>query len=414
VSTPSRSAARRVALARLISYGGTSAAYTALLYVVYQRTGSSAWVAGTLLLTLGTRGAITPLAGSLGDRFDRRRVMIVSDLLGAACFAGLAAAHTPVLLVAMAFLATLAESPFFPTSSAAIPNLVEPEDLAWANGTVAFGSSLGYVMGPAIGGLLVAAGGARAVFILDAVSFVASAALVATVRGSFASRRSDQEEETHRGTRAGFVFLWREPVLRRMTLAAAVFAISVGSILVAELPLSAAFGAGAVGFGLLGTSFDFGAIFGALAGKRVRPSTEGAWLVGGSFVTAVGLGAVAVMPAFPPILACMCISGASDGLVDVVVSVIFQRRSPDAVRSRVLAALEAVFLLGLAAAFPFGGFLVGALGPRAAYALGGAGCIASGLMLAPLIRRVPSAVRRAMGVDSSPNPGLPFGRDAEP
>lgn len=412
MSTPTRTAAGRVALARLISYTGTSAAYTALLYVIYRRTGSSAWVAATLLLTLGARGAITPLAGALGDRFDRRRVMIVSDLFGAGCLAALAAAHAPGVLVALAFLATLVESPFFPASSAALPNLVGPEDLAWANGTVAFGSSVGYVAGPAIGGLLVAAGGAAVVFLLDALSFVVSAALVATVKGSFAEHTED-ERGTHRGTRAGFVFLWREPVLRGMTLAFAVFAVSVGSILVAELPLSTSFGVGAVGYGLLSTSFDFGALFGALAGKRVRESTEGAWLVGGGFVTAAGLAAVAVMPAFPPILAAMCVSGASDGLVDVVVGVIFQRRSPDAVRSRVVAALEAVFLLGLAAAFPFGGFLVGALGPKAAYALGGVGCAVSAVMLIPVLRTGGSAAGAAE-VDSSLRADLPFIGDPGP
>jgi MFS family permease len=407
VTIPSRSAARRVALARLISYTGTSAAYTALLYVVYRRTGSSAWVAGTLLLTLGTRGAITPLAGSLGDRFDRRRVMILSDLLGAACFAAMALAHAPVLLVALAFLATLMESPFFPASSAALPNLVAPEDLAWANGTVAFGASVGYVAGPAIGGLLVAAGGARTVFVLDAVSFVASAALVATVTGSFAERRTDDEQQVHRGMRAGFLFLWREPVLRGMTLAFAVFAVSVGSILVAELPLSTAFGVGAVGYGLLSTSFDFGALFGALAGKRVTESTERSWLVGGSFVTAAGLAAVATMPAFPPVLAAMCISGASDGLVDVVVEVIFQRRSPDAVRGRVIAALEAVFLLGLAVAFPFGALLVGALGPKAAYALAGTGAGISALMLLALLPRGPGPEERRAAIASGPGAASP-------
>ncbi len=109
----------------------------------------------------------------------------------------------------------------------------------------------------------------------------------------------------------------------------------------------------------------------------------------------------------------MCVSGASDGLVDVVVEVTFQRRSPDAVRSRVLAALEAVFLLGLAVAFPFGGLLVGVLGPKAAYALGGAGAAVSALMLIPLLRTRPSA-RTSPQVDPSPNPDLPFIGDAGP
>src|SRR5207247_372277 len=167
----------------------------------------------------------------------------------------LAAVHAPALLVALAFLGTVVESPFFPASAAALPNLVPPEDLAWANGTVAFGESVGYVAGPAVGGLLVAAGGAATVFLLDALSFVVSAALVASITGSFSAPSGHADEHLHRGTRAGFVFVWRDPVLRRMSIAFAVFAVSVGSILVAELPLAVSFGLGAVGYGLLSTGF---------------------------------------------------------------------------------------------------------------------------------------------------------------
>jgi MFS family permease len=369
----------------MISYTGTSASYTALVYVIYSRTRSNAWVAASLLLTLGVKGAITPLAGALGDRFNRRRVMIVSDLLGAAALAAMALAHAPWLLLAFALIAVVVEAPFFPASGAALPNLVAPDDLAWANGTVAFGSSLGYVVGPALGGLLVAAGGAATAFLLDALSFVVSAALVATVRGSFSQPKPELEERDHKGVRAGLVFMLRDPVLRRMTFAFAVFAVAVGSVLVAEAPLAASFGAGAIGFGLLSTSFDLGALFGALRGRRLTEATEMRWLVGANFVTAFGLGAVALMPTFPPVLVAMLIAGSSDGLVDVVVNVVFQRRSPDVVRSRVMAALESMFLIGLGVSFPFGAMLVGAFGPKAAYAVAGAGCTATAVMLWPLL-----------------------------
>jgi len=386
VASPSRSAARRIALARLLSYAGTSAAFTALAYVVYRRTGSAGWVAATFLITLGLRGAVTPLAGALGDRFDRRFVMVWSDLLGALFFLLMPFAHAPWLLLFVAVFAVVAESPFFPASAAALPNLVAPQDLAWANGTIAFGSSVGYVAGPAIGGLLVAAGGAASVFLLNAASFVLSAALVASVRGAFSADRNG-EDRAARSLRAGAAFMLRDPVLRTMVLAFAVFAVSVGSILVAELPLAAAFGAGAVGYGLLGTSFDLGAVFGALGARRLTEANERTWLVSASFVTAAGFAAVAVAPAFSFVLAAMIVSGASDGLVDVVVEVVFQRRSPDGVRSRVVAALETTFLLGLAVSFAFGALLVDALGPKAAYALAGGGCTVTAVLLLPLLRR---------------------------
>src|SRR5439155_9134393 len=114
--------------------------------------------------------------------------------------------------------------------------------LAWANGTIALGSNTGYLVGPALGGVLVASIGAPAVFLANAVSFAASATLVSTVRGSFSGDRHG--EVRHAGVRAGFRFLFHDPVLRRMALAFSAFAICVGSVIVAELPLASSFGAG--------------------------------------------------------------------------------------------------------------------------------------------------------------------------
>lgn len=387
MNAPSRSAARRVALARLISLTGTQAAFTALLFVLFDRTGSSRWVSVALLLTFGTQGLLMPLGGSLGDRFDRRHVMIVSELLGAACFAALSLARTPAPLLALAFLATVAETPFFPAASAAVPNLVPVGDLAWANSTIAFGSNVGYLAGPALGGVLVAVVGATAVFLFNAATFVGSALLVASVRGSFSSQRTD--EEGFRGIRAGARFMLSQPVLRTMTVAFAIFAVTVGSVLVAELPLAASFGTGSIGYGLISTTFGIGALVGSLAGRRLTESNERRFLVACSFVTAAGFASVTLAPAFGFVLVAMLVAGGSDGLVDVAIEVIFQRLSPDGVRSRVIAALEAVFLLGLASSFLFAGPLVDAVGAKGAYALAGAGCAATALMLTPLLSSQP-------------------------
>src|SRR5919108_778935 len=82
-----RAAVRRVAFARAISLTGSQAALAALAYIVYRLTdNSAAWVSLTLLLTMGVQGVVQPIASWFGDRFDRRRVLVVSDLLAAAGF----------------------------------------------------------------------------------------------------------------------------------------------------------------------------------------------------------------------------------------------------------------------------------------------------------------------------------------
>ena len=174
--TAPRTAVRRLALARLISITGSAAAYTALMFEIYDRTGSAVWLAASLLVTEGLTGVVAPLTSILGDRFDRRKVMIWSDLAAAACFAGMSVAPVPGPLVFVALLSAFAEAPFWPASGAAIPNLVPEDQVSWANSLIAVGRNLGIMLGPAVGGLLLAAAGAPAVFLINAASFVISAA----------------------------------------------------------------------------------------------------------------------------------------------------------------------------------------------------------------------------------------------
>lgn len=138
---------------RLISVAGGAAAYTALNCTVWDRTHSPGMQALSLLLTFGVAGVLGPFAGALGDRFDRRRVMIWSGAVAASFFVLMALVDGPAVLIALAFGSAVAELPFFSASRAAIPNLVEgEEDVAWANSLVTVGVQAGIALGPLIGG----------------------------------------------------------------------------------------------------------------------------------------------------------------------------------------------------------------------------------------------------------------------
>jgi MFS family permease len=173
----------------------------------------------------------------------------------------------------------------------------------------------------------------------------------------------------------------RDRVLRVMTLAFALFAVAVGGILVAEIPLAASFGAGPTGYGLISVTFSVGALAGALGARVVGTSRERPALVAASFVTAAGLLAVAAAPTLAIVLVALLVAGASDGLVDVILAILFQRRSPDWVRSRVIAGLETTFLLGQGISLLFAGPLVDALGPKVAFAVAGSGGLATAVIL---------------------------------
>jgi MFS family permease len=383
--TSSKAAVRRLATARLISIGGGAAAYTALMFSVYERTRSPVWLSATLLLTFGTDGLVAPLAGAIGDRFDRRRVMILSDLAGVAAFSAMALAGDPAWLLAFAFLSAVVETPFWMASAAAIPNMVVPADLAWANGLVALGRNAGITIGPAIGGVLVAAVGPSWVFALNALTFGVSAVLVASVHAPFSGDRSHGEE--HRGLRAGFVFLAHDRMLRTLTVAWVAAVVGMGLAMVADVPLVAGFGAGSIGYGLLITFWGGGSVLGSFAGRYLTAEKEPKALFLGMALIAVSTAAISVSPWFAPILVVVFAAGVGDAVTLVAEQGIQQRRTPDAVRSRVMAATEGIATLSFVVGLAFAGTALRVVGPQGAYAIAGATAAVGAAVLVPILRK---------------------------
>jgi len=378
--TAPRTAVRRLATARIVSITGGAAAYAALNFTIFERTGSASWVAVSLLLTFGVTGFVGPPAGVLGDRFDRRKVLIASDLAGAACFAMMALSSEPAWLLVWAFLSAIAEAPFWSASEAAIPNVAGPELTTWANSLLNASKLAGIAVGPALGGALLAVTSPSVVFGANAVSFVVSAVIIVSVHARF---KAEPGEDEFRGLRAGFRFLRHDRVLRTLLLAWVVFISGMGMSMVADAPLAAVFDAGSFGFGLLITAWGGGSALGSLIAKNMREGSEGTWLViTGAVIAATGIG-VGVSPWFPLAVAMLFVMGLADGMTIVAETNLRQRRAPDAVRSRVSAAFTGVMHLMLAFAYIVAAFVVPWIGPKATYAVGG---VTAGLAVFVLLR----------------------------
>jgi len=393
-----RSAVRRVAVARGISLTGSGAAFTVLAYIVYRLTGESAiWLSVTLLLTMGMQGLVQPIASWLGDRFDRRRVLVISDLAAAAGFVGLAFARTPGQLVVVASITAILESPVWAVAGASIPNLIEEEDLPWANGQVAIGRHLGSFIGPLLGTQLVvllAGDGASPdrllaagafVFGLNTATFLFSAWLIGSTPGRFNDERSEKQE--HPGIRAGFRYAMSDPVLRAILLGWSVLLLGVGLILVAELPYADEFGKGAFGYGLISALWGGGAALGAVfAARWLTAEREPRTLLVSVLLGGVIMFAIGWSPVWIAALALMVAEGICEGFASVAEQGLLQRRTPDDVRSRVAGAVEAATLIALAVSLTVGGPIVEALGPRTAYYIGGAMTVVAALIMAGALR----------------------------
>ena len=390
-----RSSVRRLATARAISFTGGAAAYVALTFTIYARTGSAAWLSATLIATFGVEGLVGPFAGVLGDRFDRRGLMVLSDLGGAAVFAAMAFVHAPAYLVGLALLSTIVEAPFLAASQAAIPNLVGEEDLTWANSLISIGRNLGITVGPALGGVLLGALGASWVFGLNAISFVFSALLVWTVRAPFAERRDPGEllqgvprracrvpvpvprarSSPPRHRRDRVRARPRDGARRRRARGAAlrrgigrprrahrVLGRRVGARLVPEPPAQAHQEQPAVVLGLLGM---------------------GLTLIAAGF-----------SPWFWPILVTVFLNGVADAITLVAEQGIRQRRTPDVLRARVSSASDAGWQTAQMISFVLAGSALNLVGPQGLYVVGGVAALLASLVVFPIVR-VPAVVGSA-------------------
>ena len=392
MTTPPRAAVRRLALGRVISSAGTFAAGTALNFAIYRETHSTAWLAATMLLTWGLTGFFAPLAGALGDRFDRRAVMIWTESLAAMGWIAIAfLLDTPALLLGVAFVTSLIETPYFPASSAAIPNVAGVDNLSWANSLLASGSYLGITLGPLIGGLLLASVGARWVFVANAASYLVSAMLTRSVHADFADPASRTEEAVaeHAGLVAGFRFVFHDRVLRLIVVAWAAAMLGLAMALVADPALAEAFDVGAFGYGMIGAAWGAGTIAGTWLGRNLRESNEAWCLVVCTAFLGVAEVGIALAPWFWAVLAWSFVFGLSDGPTQVAEQNLLQRRTPDVVRSRVMGAWEALFHASLTGALILGAVVVPLVGPKGAYALGGIAGFVGAAMLLPLLRWLP-------------------------
>jgi MFS family permease len=384
---------QRLALARLVSVTGTVSADVALAAVLYAKTGSAA-----LLISFATPAVLAPLAGAIADRFDRRRILIASDLLGACCFVAMAFASMPALLLALAFPAAVCASPFLPASGGLVPWLAPPERLAWANSRLAVARTTAQVVGPLVGGGVVALASGRAAFALNAASFVLSAALIATLRGRFrataapapaAAPASEPTATTPQPSRIseGIRLIVREPILRALTLGFVLVDFGNGVVLPAEVALAHHFGAGAAGYGAIVALWGVGGVAGAhVAGRLIERHGEPPVIVATAACLALSFALTALSPWFALALGALSLGGGSMSVAGVGEDVLLQRRVEDSLRGRVYGAHIAAVQLSLAVPLLFAGFLVGSLGPQAVYALAAALCCLGVLALLRLLR----------------------------
>jgi DHA3 family macrolide efflux protein-like MFS transporter len=338
----------RLWVAQLVSQFGDFVALMALFSLVaFRRGGDASQVSGILISFYVPFILVGPVAGAMVDRWDLKRTLVGSDLIRAVLAGVLALAVTlPQLYGAFLLLCTVSCF-FMPAQMVAIRLLVRKEQLLAANALNAQAMQINKVLGPAVAGLLVASVGERACFVIDAASFLVSAALVSTLP----LRRHEVETRAVSGLLAelneGLAFLARNPTLVFVTIAltGTVFATGIFDALIA-LYVRDRLAAPPQVFTSVVSMLGAGTLLGAgLSSRLARMASK---------TTVIALGIVALGITMLPLavfsrigitlVTSMCI-GLAVGCVIVPAQTVMQEEAPPELLGRIFAAINALILL---------------------------------------------------------------------
>jgi len=355
-------------------------------------TGSTE-AAGAVFLALLGPMLVAPLVGLVVDRFPRRKVLILNDLAAAAAVLPLLLVHGPGdvwIIFAVAAVYGLSQQVFFAARSALLQTMLDDEELGFANGLLECLRQALRIFGPAAGAGLFAVFGGPAVALLDAATFVASAALLAVLRVPDLKRVRDPIPALAPQLVAGIRHILATPMLRRLIASLCAAVAVLGVMQVAGFAL--------VDSGLHRPAAFLGVIFaveglGSVAGGLLAPL--GLRRLGEPRLAALGLGAMGLgvglmaVPDLTPVFIGAAIGGAGFSAFMVGYTTLLQRSTATELQGRVFTAAEA------AAGLPYCGTL--------ALAVVGVGLVDYRLMmLAGMVVLTGAGAYLASGPESAP------------
>jgi MFS family permease len=399
--TPRWSDVYIAALARAVSGCGDMLAATALALILVARGESGLAVAGILLAAAVPLVAVGPFAGRLADRVDSRTLIVSVGLAQAGICVALAFATQPILIIAL--VATLATglAVTSPTMSALTPLMVGRQNLARAGGISQTAATIGMLVAPALGGVLVGAFGSRVPLLIDAGTYLSIPIAGLLIR----TRRGGRFRTVPAATSAGSADAAapaapgrRQPVFRMRSDAllwplmvmigaviGAISAVNVIDVFFIRQTLHAS----ATVYGLVAAAWIVGMVFGAVVWGRQRPDDVGTAkaLLLTNFATGVAIAVAGLMPHVGWVVPLWLLGGVLNGMENVAIGVILGSRVPPEVRGHASAIFNSIASGANAFGYLAGGVLLAVASPRLlVVACGLAGMTAAAIFGLPLAR----------------------------
>jgi MFS family permease len=365
----------------------------ALPWLVLSAHGSAAAL-GIILACYGIpRAALTTLGGSLADRIGPRTVMLCSD--GARCalttmFAVFAAGHVTSVAALAPVAAVLGgcSALFLPASLAIMPSLLAAERLPTANAVYNTALQAGALLGPVLGGAVVAVTGPAVGLGIDAASYAVSAASLALIpagRSATAALGAGLEPGQSAPPEGAWKPLLRERILQIVLLMTVMVNFADVATTGVALPALSHARFGVAGYGAVLACFGAGSVAGTLAAARFGRLPRPALVAGGAFLAAAAAIAVTPFGGLPGAAAAMLVFGLVVGFGNVVFITLIQQWAPPAMLGRVMG----LVMLAAVGSFPLSATVAGVLtthlGPPPVFVISGA--LIAAAAMAGLVQR---------------------------
>jgi MFS family permease len=409
-----------------------------LAYRVYALTGSTVASALTMMASFLPQMLLSPVAGVLADRWDRKRTMIAANLLLAAGLLPLLLVRSSgqlwIVLAVLAWEGTIAQF-FFPAQQAMVPRLVPEDQLVTANALAGQIANASRLAGSALGGVIAAAGGIGAVTLADAASFVISAALIALIRADGRIRPGQAAPEpaasAHRGIACrpagsglaalrselagGLRLVAQHHVLRPLMVCILVVSVGEGIMSTLFAPfVRHVLDGSSQAYGTVAAAQAVGGIIGGIVAASVGHRVPAERMLGWGAVSlgladlAIFLYPLAYVAVWPAAIG-MVAAGIPGAVLLAGAMTLFQTSTEDSYRGRVYGALNAAEGAAILAGTVAAGFLAQLAGIIPVLSVQGAGYVVAGLMMLAVLRS--TRRRRADGaLRIRPAPATP-GRD---
>jgi MFS family permease len=340
--------------------------------LVAQLSDSGFAVGGLFVIRMLAPTLISPLAGVAADRFNRKHLLILTDITRALVVVGFLTVREPQhiwLLYALTALQLAISGIFYPTRNAILPEIVSQDELGTAN-TISSGTwSIMLALGAALGGLVSGGWGTYPAFVIDALSFLISAFFIARVRYTRLSTSpagTGQISAAFRQYADGLRYFKKHPDIFAISLQKAAFSLFTGGafqvVMVALAEDIFVIGeGGGISLGILyafvGVGTGIGPVFVRyFTGDRERPLRLSLALT--YPLSAVGTLLVATLSSFSVVLLGTLLRAIGGGINWVFSTQLLLQRVPDEVRGRIFAFEFAFFTLGSAVSTMAGGWLL--------------------------------------------------------